>query len=69
MQMISMPCYSIDCKLDFFDPSTISETQTFVYANNQAAIARDTNSVTPVTHPNRVVCRTLKPKELIISEY
>ena len=27
------------------------------------------NAVTPVTHPSRVVSRTEKPKELMISEY
>jgi len=37
--------------------------------NPKAAVARAMKFVTPLTQPNKVVCKTVKPKELMISEY
>lgn len=42
---------------------------TFAFANTIAAAPRDTKAVTPVTQPSNVVCNTVNPNELMISEY
>ena len=67
LQTISTPVSSVQSQSIL--PRRECEIRTFVYASSQAAIPSDTNAVTPVTHPKRVVCRTVKPKELMISEY
>jgi hypothetical protein len=42
---------------------------TCVFHITSAATRRKPNAVKPVTQPNSVVWRTVKPKELMMSEY
>ena len=42
---------------------------TLVWYNVMAAVASEKNETMPLTVPNNVVWRTVKPNELMISEY